>query len=163
VEDLGFRGIKIHPRVHRCAITDPKYRPVWEAAVGLRVPVLCHTGQGQAFSEPDQFAQVAAEYPAGRFIVGHTGETFAGMLQCIQLANRHANLYLDSSGWLFMNRGYLEYLVARVDPRRVLFGSDYAWIDLRYAAATVLFAEIGAREKALILAENARKMLAEGG
>ena len=163
VEDLGFRGFKIHPRVHRCAITDPKYRPVWQAAVKLRVPVLCHTGQGQAFSEPDQFERVAAEYPEGTFIIGHTGETFAGLLQCIELANRHPNLYLDSSGWLFMTRGYLEYLVQRVDPRRILFGSDYSWIDLRYAAATVLFAGIDDRTKARILGENARAILPKGG
>ncbi len=163
VQDLGFRGFKIHPRVHRCAITDPKYRPVWEAAVQFRLPVLCHTGQGQAFSEPDQFAVVAAEYPEGRFILGHTGETFAGMLQCIELANRHPNLYLDSSGWLFMNRGYLEYLVSRVDLRRILFGSDYSWIDLRYAAATVLFAGIDDRAKSRILADNARAVLPQGG
>jgi predicted TIM-barrel fold metal-dependent hydrolase len=163
VEDLGFRGFKIHPRVHRCAITDPKYRPVWEASARLGVPVLCHTGQGQAFSEPDQFAGVAAEHPAGRFILGHTGETFAGLLQCIELANRHPNLYLDSSGWLFMNRGYLEYLVPRVDPGRILFGSDFSWIDLRYAAATVLFAGIDDRAKARILAENARAILPQGG
>jgi predicted TIM-barrel fold metal-dependent hydrolase len=163
VEDLGFRGFKVHPRVHRCAITDPKYRPVWEASEKYRLPVLCHTGQGQAFSEPEQFASVAAAYPRGLFIVGHTGETFAGLLQCIELANRNANLYLDSSGWLFMNRGYLEYLVERVDPRRILFGSDFSWIDLRYAAATVLFADLDERIKAQILGENARAILPEGG
>jgi predicted TIM-barrel fold metal-dependent hydrolase len=163
VEDLPFRGFKVHPRVHRCAITDPKYRPVWEASEKYRLPVLCHTGQGQAFSEPDQFHQVAAAFPRGTFIVGHTGETFAGLLQCIELANRYANLFLDSSGWLFMNRGYLEYLARRVDPGRILFGSDYSWIDLRYAAATVLFAGLEAEAKRRILAENARRMLAGGG
>jgi hypothetical protein len=162
VEDMGFRGFKVHPRVHRCAITDLKYRSVWEASEKYRLPVLCHTGQGQAFSEPDQFESVAALYPRGVFILGHTGETFAGMLQCIELANRHANLYLDLSGWLFMNRGCLEYLAERVDPRRILFGSDYSWIDLRYAAATVLFAEIDDRVKALILGENARAILPKG-
>jgi predicted TIM-barrel fold metal-dependent hydrolase len=163
VEDLGFRGFKVHPRVHRCAITDPKYRPAWEASEKYRLPVLCHTGQGQAFSEPDQFESIAPAYPRGIFIVGHTGETFAGLLQCVELVNRHANLYLDSSGWLFMNRGYLEYLVERVDPRRILFGSDFSWIDLRYAAATVLFADIAERTKAQILGENARAILPKGG
>jgi hypothetical protein len=160
VEDLGFRGFKVHPRVHRCPITDPKLKPVWEASERLRLPVLCHTGQGQAFSEPEQFQSVAAAYPRGIFILGHTGETFAGIQQCIALANRHANLHLDISGWGFMNRGYLEYLARRVDPGRILFGSDYSWIDLRYAAATVLFAEIEDRDKARILGENARRILA---
>jgi predicted TIM-barrel fold metal-dependent hydrolase len=160
VEDLGFRGLKVHPRVHRCAITDPKLKPVWEASEKYRLPVLCHTGQGQAFSEPDQFDSVAAAHPRGVFILGHTGETFAGMLQCIGLAARHPNLYLDLSGWGFMNRGYLEYLARRADPGRILFGSDYSWIDLRYAAATVLFAELDPGVKRRVLGENARRILA---
>ena len=160
VEELGFRGIKIHPRVHRCAIADPKFEPVWKASETYRLPVLCHTGQGQAFSEPDQFDGVAAAHPRGIFILGHTGETFAGIRQCIALANRYGNVYLDLSGWGFMNRGYLEYLARRVDPARILFGSDYAWIDLRYAAATVLFSELDETIKRLILGENARRLLA---
>jgi len=160
VEELGFRGFKVHPRVHRCAITDPRLQPVWEASEKYRLPVLCHPGQGHAVSEPSPFDTGAAAHPRGIFIVGHTGETLAGMRQCIALANRHPNLYLDSSGWLFMNRGYLEHLVRRVDPGRILFGSDWSWIDLRYAAATVLFAGIEERLKAQILGENARRVLA---
>lgn len=163
INELGFRGIKIHPRTHRCAITDSKYRPVWEASEKYRVPILCHTGEGQAFSEPDQFHEVAPCYPKGIFIVGHTGETFAGMLQCIELARSHENIYLEISGWLFMNRGFLEFLVKRVDVGRILFGSDYSWIDLRYALAMVLFSRLGEREKQMILSENSRKVLGLGG
>jgi len=163
INELGFRGIKIHPRTHRCALTDPKYRPVWEASQMYRVPILCHTGQGQAFSEPDQFHEIAPRYPKSIFIVGHTGETFAGMLQCIELANKYENIYLEISGWLFMNRGFLEFLVQRVDVERILFGSDYSWIDLRYALAMVLFSRLGEREKQFILSENGRKVLGLGG
>ncbi|MBN2551241.1 MAG: amidohydrolase family protein [Spirochaetales bacterium] len=163
IGELGFRGIKIHPRTHRCAITDPKYRPVWEASEKHRVPVLCHTGEGQAFSEPEQFHEVAPRYPKGIFIVGHTGETFAGMLQAIALANRYGNIYLEISGWLFMKWGFLEYLAKRVDVRRILFGSDYSWIDLRYALAIVLFSRLGEREKRMILGENSRRLLGLGG
>jgi predicted TIM-barrel fold metal-dependent hydrolase len=163
VEDLGFRGIKIHPRTHRCAVTDPKYRPVWEASERHGVPILCHTGEGQPYSEPDQFHEVAPRYPGGIFIVGHTGETFAGMQQCIELASRHANIYLEISGWLFMKWGYLEYLARRVDPQRILFGSDYSWIDLRYALAMVLFSRLGEEEKSRILGGNSLRLLGLGG
>jgi hypothetical protein len=159
VNDLGFRGIKIHPRTHRCSLLDSRYQSVWEASARYRLPVLSHTGQGQAFSEPSQFRKVAAAYPQGIFILGHSGETFAGILQCIELAREFENIYLDLSGWGFMNRGYLEYLVRRVDPRRVLFGSDYSWIDLRCAAATVLFAGIDEETKRLIFGDNARRIL----
>ncbi len=163
INGLGFRGIKIHPRTHCCALTDPKYRPVWEASQMYRVPILCHTGQGQAFSEPDQFHEIAPRYPKGIFIVGHTGETFAGMLQCIELANKYENIYLEISGWLFMKRGFLEFLVQRVDVGRILFGSDYSWIDLRYALAMVLFSRLDEREKQLVLSENGRRVLGLGG
>jgi predicted TIM-barrel fold metal-dependent hydrolase len=157
----GFRGIKIHPRTHRCSVVDPKYRCVWEASERHRLPVLCHTGEGQAFSEPSQFRDIAPAYPRGVFILGHAGETFAGIQQCIELAAAFQNVYLDLSGWGFMNRGYLEFLLRRVDPRRVLFGSDYSWIDLRYAAGTVLFARIGEESKRMIFGENARRILDE--
>jgi predicted TIM-barrel fold metal-dependent hydrolase len=163
VHTLGFRGLKIHPRTHRCAIRDPRYNPVWEASANLKIPVLCHTGQGQAFSEPDQFHEVAPRYPKGIFIIGHSGETFAGMLQCIELANRYENVYLETSGWLFMKWGFLEYLLSRVSAERVLFGSDYSWIDIRYALATVLFSRLGDREKRLILSDNSRRILGLGG
>ncbi len=157
----GFSGIKIHPRIHRCAIADPRYGPVWEASEGLGVPVLCHTGQGQAFSEPDQVDEVAARHPKAALIMAHAGETFAGMEQCIRLLARHENLWVDVSGWLFMKRGMLEYLVRRVDTARILYGSDYSWIDARYALATVLFADIDAGTRRRILSENARRLFGE--
>ena len=157
----GFRGIKIHPRIHRCAITHPRYAPVWEASEGLGVPVLCHTGQGQAFSEPDQMEEIAPRHPKAAIIMAHTGETFAGMEQCIGLLARHGNLWVDVSGWLFMKKGMLEYLVRRTDTARILYGSDYSWIDARYALATVLFADIDADTRRCILADNARRLFAE--
>jgi predicted TIM-barrel fold metal-dependent hydrolase len=56
-----------------------------------------------------------------------------------------------------MKRGMLEYLVRRADTERILFGSDYSWIDFRYALATVLFAEIDGETRARILSGNARR------
>ena len=125
------------------------------------MPVLCHTGQGQAFSEPDQMEEIARAHPKATIILAHTGETFAGMQQCIRLLARHENLWVDVSGWLFMKKGMLEYLVRRADTRRILYGSDYSWIDARYALATVLFADIDAGTRQRILAGNARRCFAE--
>ncbi len=158
IDSGGFRAVKVHPRMQRCAITDPRLLPVWETAESTGVPILCHTGQGQAFSEPHQFARIAPRHPRGRFILAHTGETFSGMVQCVELLNRFENLYVDVSGWLFMKRGMLEYFVRRVDRARILYGSDYSWIDVRYALATVIFADIDDRTKQMILHENAERL-----
>ncbi len=159
IHKYGFRGIKIHPRVHGCAITDNKYTPVWAASETNRIPVLCHTGQGQPFSEPAQFESIVPAYPHGLFILGHTGETFTGMQACIKLANAYPNVYLDLSGWCFMKKGFLEYLVTRVNIEQIVFGSDYSWIDLPYAVAAVACADISEREKRMILSENASRLL----
>jgi predicted TIM-barrel fold metal-dependent hydrolase len=161
IRKLGFKGIKIHPRVHQCAIEDERYRHVWKASEKHKVPVLCHTGEGQAFSEPDQFNEIASRYPEGLFILGHTGETLKGIKMCIELACRFENLFLDISGWGFMKRGYLEYLIQQVDTAKILFGSDYSWIDFRYAAGIVIFAEIDEQKKQMILSSNASELLHE--
>jgi len=158
VKNSGFQGIKIHPRLHRCNIIDDRYIPVWETSEEYKIPVLCHTGEGQAYSDPKQFSDIAPKHPDGLFILGHSGETFEGIKICIQIVNEYENLYLDISGWGFMKKGYLEFLVERVDNNKILFGSDFSWIDLRYAIAVVVFSEIGEREKKLILSENALRL-----
>jgi predicted TIM-barrel fold metal-dependent hydrolase len=60
-----------------------------------------------------------------------------------------------------MKKGMLEYLVRRADTSRILYGSDYSWIDARYALATVLFADIDAAVRRQILSGNARRLFGE--
>lgn len=161
-ETLGCAGMKIHPRTHECDITDEKYGPVWEASVKYKVPILSHTGEGQAHSDPIQFAEIAEKYPEGRFILGHTGETFRGMNTCIDLLNRYDNLWAEISGWCFLKKGYLEYLMQRVPKDRILFGSDFGWLDPRAMLGVVLYADIPEEVKRCIFWENA-KALWKGG
>jgi hypothetical protein len=162
IRNLGYRGLKIHPRTHHCAIIDNKYIPVWEASQKYHLPVLCHTGEGQAYSDPDQFRKIAPRYPEGIFILGHAGETFPGIMKCIEIAKSYNNIYLDISGWGFMKKGYLEFILQRVDAKKLLFGSDYSWIDIRYALGTVVFSSITEEQKRMILYENSNQLLSLG-
>ncbi|MBM3706511.1 MAG: amidohydrolase, partial [Actinobacteria bacterium] len=156
---MNFKGIKIHPRIHKCDINDKKYLPVWEAAKKFKVPVLSHTGEGQAHSDPEYFYEISKKYHEVTFILGHGGESFKGILQSIDIVNSRNNVYIDISGWGFMHKGVLEFVAAKVGAEKLLFGSDAGWIDFNYAVGVVVFSRLSQPEKEKILYQNARKIL----
>jgi len=89
IENKGFMGVKIHPRLHRCDLKDSRYNPVWEASAKYGIPILAHTGKGQAYSDPAAFMEISNKYPDGTFIIGHGGETFDGIKE--NLVYRESN------------------------------------------------------------------------
>ena len=159
LENKGFAGVKIHPRIHQCDLSDNRYNCVWESSEKYRIPILAHTGEGQMYSDPIAFMEISKEYPDGIFILGHGGESFAGINESIEIVNNRENVFIDISGWGFMHRGVLEYVVKKVGADKLLFGSDAGWIDFNFAVGIVSFAEIGDEEKKKILGENMKKLL----
>ena len=156
---MGMRGLKIHPRIHACDLGDARYIPVWEASERHGIPVLAHTGRGQAYSEPGAFDAIAGRHPKGTFILGHSGETFEGIRISIEIARKRKNVFLDMSGWGFMRRGVLEYAVRHAGVDKVLFGSDYSWVDIPYHLGIVFYAGLTDAEKTKVLGSNARRIL----
>lgn len=154
-----FKGIKIHPRFHKCDISDKAYIPVWEAARKFNAVVLSHTGEGQAHSDPEQYYEISKKYSDVTFILGHGGESFKGIMQCIEIVNSRKNVYIDISGWGFMHKGILEFVTGKVGADKVLFGSDVGWIDFNYAVGVVAYSMLSESEKEQILYKNARKVL----
>jgi len=159
LSDKNFKGIKIHPRIHKCDINDKKYIPVWEAAKRFKVPVLSHTGEGQAHSDPGYFYDISEKYSDVTFILAHGGESFKGILQSIEIVNSRKNVYIDISGWGFMHKGVLEFVSKKVGAEKLLFGSDAGWIDFNYAVGVVIFSRLSQPDKEKILCKNARKIL----
>jgi predicted TIM-barrel fold metal-dependent hydrolase len=159
LENRGFVGVKIHPRIHQCDLSDNRYNPVWEASIKYRIPILAHTGEGQAYSDPAAFIEISKRYPDGIFILGHGGESFVGINKSIEIVNCRENVFIDISGWGFMHKGVLEYVVKKAGADKLLFGSDAGWIDFNFAVGVVSFAVINNEEKKKILGENIKKLL----
>ena len=159
----GFAGLKIHPSMHGVAADDEAYAPAWRLAAELGRPILTHTwsisghNPVQYLSTPARFERWVKQFPSVRLVVGHVGGRGGGRSEAVRLARDYPNVYVDFAGDIFCYR-LIEDLVAQVPVDKILFGSDFPWLDPRAHLTRVLLAEIPAEAKAKILGENARKV-----
>lgn len=170
VEDLGFRMIKIHPayHVHNVPILDPKYEPVWEGAKKYGYIILTHTTWGFKSGnypfynpEPDEIDALAEKCPEIIIIMGHSGNNYPGFLESIKVAKRRPNVYLDTSGLGFSGVDRVERAVKEVGADRILFGTDWTYLNQAWGLGFILYAKISDENKRKILGGNMSRLLRE--
>jgi predicted TIM-barrel fold metal-dependent hydrolase len=118
VGDWGWRGVKIHRGEMAEARLD-LLLPIAEKCVALDIPMLIDVGGVYDFS-----SGLATSVPELKLIVAHLGAPHdeKGVDKHILLAQRHPNLYLDTSychvPWK------LPEVFARVPAEKLIWGSD---------------------------------------
>jgi len=119
IEELGFRGIKLH--VGECRLRQYIADPVVALAGELGVPCLIDLGGDLATGE-----RIAASFPQTKLIYAHFGRylcTEVPVLESfIALAQRHPNVWLDTAGVVLS--WTIRAAVERLGAERVLFGTD---------------------------------------
>jgi predicted TIM-barrel fold metal-dependent hydrolase len=158
LDEPGIVGIKIHPDVQAYSVNGPLYAPIFQLADRRNLPILTHTFADSPYSDPLQFDSVAAEWPQVVILLGHSGVTGEGHRRAMKVAGAHPNLYLELCGSLTTGH-WIRQMVASVGPERVLYGSDFPFIELRYALGRVVFAGLPPEALALVLGGNARRIL----
>jgi predicted TIM-barrel fold metal-dependent hydrolase len=159
----GFRGIKIHPSLSGIPADDPRYEEVWKFASNHDIPIVAHTwsvssyNPVQVLSTPDKFEKYIQKYSGVRFIMGHSGGRGTGRLEAMRLAETYPNVYMDFAGDIYCLR-YFETMAERGILDRVLFGSDYPWIDARSHLTRVYLADIPLAAKGAVFRDNALKV-----
>jgi len=142
VQELGLRGLKLHP-VHQAFFpNDTRFYPLYEKCDTLGIPVLFHSGYAGAgsglpgggglklkYSAPiPGIDDVAADFPNLTVIMAHPA--WPWVEEQIAVALHKANVYLDLSGW--SPRFIPEALVRETNTRlqnKVMFGSDYPFLQ----------------------------------
>jgi len=156
----GFVGIKIHPSMHGVPAEDERYEPAWRFAAESDLPILTHSWSASGYnpeqhlSTPERFERHVRKYPGVRFVLGHAGGRGTGRHEAVRMANEYPNVYVDFAGDIFCYR-LIETLVASVPTEKILFGSDFPWLDPSANLTRVLLADVPVSAKRSILCENA--------
>ncbi len=156
-------GVKIHPSWHSCYPYDEKYDAFWEYANKNKIVVLTHSwnpnvaNKAQRFSDPFFFGPILEKYPDIKLILAHAGGRGEYHYKVIDLIIKYENMYVDFAGDIFVP-GLVEEYVRRAGSKKLLFGTDMPWIDLRYYLTNIDHAEISDSEKADIFGLNAIRL-----
>ena len=157
----GFLGIKIHPSIHKTPAESPLYEPIWRFAAEHDLPMMTHSWSAsdynpvQQYSLPARFESYVQAFPKVRFVLGHSGGRGKERADAIRMANEYPNVYMDIAGDVFCYR-LIETLVEQVSADKIIYGSDYPWLDPCANLARVLLSGIDETAKRKILCENAR-------
>ncbi len=137
VENLGLRGLKLHPPIQMFTPADPACFPLYEALEHYGLPVLFHTGSGPSqlsdrYSNPHLVDEVAVHFPRLKIVLAHAGRFW--YQETLTMMRRHPNIHIDISANVGKATGYgllLALLIAVKEvvgsTDRVLFASDYPW------------------------------------
>jgi len=157
-ERLGFIGLKLHPRLQKFDMLDPRVSRLVALAGEMQLPVLI-----DAFPDGDwlldgfsplAFAKLARECPGTRIIIAHLGGHHC--IDLMMLAKRIPNIWFDLSYSLLYYAGSsvvadLMYCCKSLRYSRVFYGSDYPDrpVDVTLEASLRIFADHGVKDEAL--------------
>lgn len=141
VEDLGLRGLKLHPGVQQFLLNDRAHYPLWELCQRLGIPILTHTGMsGRGAGVPGgdgirlqptrpvpYIDDLAGDFPGLTIIGAHPSWPWQD--EMLAIAVHKANVYIDLSGWLprYFSKSLVQY-ASTLLADKVLFGSDFPLI-----------------------------------
>jgi len=158
-----YKGIKIHPSGAAIDADDDRYRPVWDIARELKLPIIAHTwnisyyhpSQKSAFT--GKFERFVSAYPDVTFTFAHSGGRYDGIVEAMRIGKIYKNCYFDIAGDI-LGSGVLEYLVDNVGADRILYGSDTYMIEHRPMLGVVYGSGLSEADKEKILRYNAEKI-----
>lgn len=125
-----FVGVKIHTEYTHSPISSPQMHDALEMVAAFGCPALVHTWDASVLD----LARKCHDIKGLRAIAGHMGA--GGYQHAIAAANGCDRLYLEPS-WSHGLAGRVGEVIASVDSRQLLFGTDATLIDPASAFGTV--------------------------
>jgi uncharacterized protein len=165
----GARGIKLHPAAQRFYPNDERLAPVYARATELDWPVIFHSGAfalgpgSTTQASLENFPPLLKSFPDLTIVLGHMG--FGEFDTCAEIAAEFPNAMFDCC--FAVNGTEPTPAISDEDAAagfrkvgidRVMFGSDYPWLDPALDAARIQRLSLSEAEKRAVLHGNAARV-----
>lgn len=162
-EEMGIRGVKLHPMYQDFSIDDRKMYPYYELVEKFGMFIVFHTGFDMAFpgntqADVERVKKVAEEFPNLTIVCTHLG----GWKQWdrVKILTKRENIYTETSMVITeTDENTFIKLLLKFDEDRVLFGTDSPWTDQKKMAAHAMGLPISDKKKEKLLFSNAAGLL----
>lgn len=165
VQELGCRGLKLHPPLQGCSPLLAEMQPIAAEAARLGAPILFHDGT-PPYSTPLQIAALLDDHPELVVILGHGGR-WELWTEAVAVVQRYANCYLCLCGVEppALYAQMIRALDRPADRRKIMVGTDVGWgrdaylAEFRMAQFRDLLTEFSPADQQAILYGNAAQLL----
>ncbi|MGI6199297.1 MAG: amidohydrolase family protein [Christensenellales bacterium] len=157
-EQLGLRGIKLHPDFQAFHIDEPRAMALYRAIEG-KLPLQIHMGdETRDFSEPVRLARVLDKFPDLTVIAAHFGGFSVWEDAKEYLVGR--DVYFDTSSSLFkLPAQEAEQIMHDHGMEKMLFGTDYPMWLHRQELERFMQLRLTEQQRRMVLYDNAAKLL----
>lgn len=168
IRSSGLRGIKIHPDYQETFIDDPAYIEILEGCRRRGLYVTTHAGVDPAVPTlvrcpPERMNKVLKKLQYGKdtepfIILAHLGG--ANMYDEVEKYLVGTPVYIDLSFVLpYVPKEQVLRIIRNHGSERILFATDAPWVNQKEYLDYFMSLPLDDRERALILCENAAKIL----
>lgn len=163
----GMKGLKIHPIVQNFSPDDERMWPVYEWMEKHKLPVTAHSGfnidDKSTFGEPIRWLSVLENFPELKLILAHMGNGFWD--QTLEIADKFPQVMFDTAIAIShidapttLSDDEAVKMIKKIGPQRILFGSDYPWVNPAGDIKRINRLKISNEDKKMILGENAVRL-----
>lgn len=159
--ELGFRGLKLHPWMQGFSPLAPYMDPVAEAAATAGLPMVFHDGT-PPYASPLQIAHLARRFPLLTVVLAHGG-LFDMWQDSVAAVLRHPNVHITLCG--SAPPAIFRRIIQLTPPERLTMGTDSGFGDPELARHRLdvhhkLLGEQDAATAAALSHLNAEQLLA---
>ncbi len=171
----GMRGVKIHPPAQNFAPDDPRMWPVYAWLVEHDMLITAHAGinitedENTGLGHPDRWRPVLKDFPSLRLVLAHMGGGF--WEETMRLCRDFPTVLLDTAISISplsaddstcLDAAQAVEMIRSVGVERVMFGTDYPWIDPQANVECIRALNLNRDEMVAVLGGNASRELGLG-
>lgn len=148
-DELGLRGVKLHPTMHGYHFADHGLLdPIFRTCSDLGLVVLVNA-LDDPFCAPLAFEEISKGFPDVPVLIAHMG-TVWNVMEAILVAERNSQIYLETSGTQLLE---VKMAYSRVGAGKLVMGTDWPGSDFDLERAKI----------ARAIPSDADRQVVEGG